>query len=101
MSTDAAPINPPKCKVCRHRSTSSCPNCGGYLGAPWLGLPPCSVCPNGREVADEPPPIDAMMSASIAANLPPDDTYIVQPPHWPPIYPDEMPDTFPDWMPPA
>lgn len=102
-------ISQPPCRVCRHRATGSCPGCGGVLGAPWLGLPPCKVCPTGRKVADEPPPIDAMMAASIAANMPPDDTYYVQPPHWPTYYPDEplppgpeesTPYTWPEWMPP-
>ena len=76
-------LTSPLCRVCRHGATGSCPNCGGYLGMPSLGV-------------DEPEPVDV-----IAANMPPGDTYYIQPPHWPPMYPDEIPDTFPDWMPPA
>ena len=41
------------CRVCRHRSSTSCPGCGGMLGVPHLGLPPCPVCPHGRHIAME------------------------------------------------
>ena len=41
------------CRVCRHRSSTSCPGCGGMLGVPHLGLPPCPVCPHGRHIASD------------------------------------------------
>ena len=52
MASDLAP-NLKRCPICRHRSTSTCPNCGGALGMPNLGLPPCTVCPHGRLLASD------------------------------------------------
>ena len=42
-----------RCRVCKHRATGGCPNCGGALGMPNLGLPPCTVCPHGRLLAQD------------------------------------------------
>ncbi len=42
-----------RCRVCKHRATGGCPNCGGALGMPNLGLPPCTVCPHGRLLASD------------------------------------------------
>ena len=39
--------------VCRHKSKGSCVYCGGQLGHPALGLPPCPACPTGRQVASD------------------------------------------------
>jgi hypothetical protein len=39
-----------RCPGCAHRSRGSCPVCGGVLGDPALGLPPCRWCPNGRPI---------------------------------------------------
>jgi hypothetical protein len=52
MASDLAP-NLKRCPICRHRSTSTCPNCGGMLGMPHLNLPPCTVCPHGRLLAQD------------------------------------------------
>ena len=52
METELAP-NLKRCRVCKHRATGGCPNCGGALGMPNLGLPPCTVCPHGRLLAQD------------------------------------------------
>lgn len=39
-----------RCPGCAHRSRGSCSVCGGVLGHPALGLPPCRYCPNGRPI---------------------------------------------------
>ena len=52
METELAP-DLKRCRVCRHRATGGCPNCGGALGMPNLGLPPCTVCPHGRLLAQD------------------------------------------------
>ena len=52
METELAP-DLKRCRVCKHRATGGCPNCGGALGMPNLGLPPCTVCPHGRLLAQD------------------------------------------------
>ena len=52
MATELAP-DLKRCRVCKHRATGGCPNCGGALGMPNLGLPPCTVCPHGRLLAQD------------------------------------------------
>ena len=52
MATELAP-DLKRCRVCKHRATGGCPNCGGALGMPSLGLPPCTVCPHGRLLAQD------------------------------------------------
>lgn len=44
-------VTPGPCFVCRHRQKGQCEWCGGQLGYPALGLPPCQVCPHGRRLA--------------------------------------------------
>lgn len=40
-----------RCPVCRHRARGQCEWCGGAMGHPAFGLPPCRVCPHGRRLA--------------------------------------------------
>ena len=40
-----------RCPVCRHRARGQCEWCGGAMGHPAMGLPPCPVCPHGRRIA--------------------------------------------------
>jgi hypothetical protein len=51
-----------RCRVCKHRATGGCPNCGGALGMPNLGLPPCTVCPHGRLLAQDIDDVNAEMN---------------------------------------
>lgn len=40
----------PQCQTCFHKSRSQCPECGGAMGHPSLGLAPCPVCPHGTRI---------------------------------------------------
>jgi hypothetical protein len=42
-----------QCRVCFHKSKTTCPNCGGLQGVPSLNLPPCKACPNGLRIGEE------------------------------------------------
>ena len=101
---------PGRCKACGHTARGSCSLCGGYLGHPALGLPPCPACPDGREVGVMPPPPEPNPTTGLVGWEMPPTTVYVQPPHWPTYYPDEplppgpaesTPYSFPDWIPPA
>ena len=56
-----------QCRVCFHRSKTTCPGCGGVEGYPTLGLGPCKACPNGLRIGNEVPQID--MTAFGAMNF--------------------------------
>lgn len=43
----------PQCQTCFHKSRSQCPECGGAMGHPSLGLAPCPVCPQGTRIGRE------------------------------------------------
>lgn len=103
------PTTRPQCETCYHKSRGQCPECGGQLGHPALGLSPCPVCPHGTRIGIEP-------------GIEPGIEFVVEPPMWPtwiawptgdstgsvadasppPPGPEEStPYIWPEWMPPC